>query len=528
MVHVRLNEKEANPNPHVNFISPLKTGDEAAAEEARQLLRALAAQVRPIMKAEGFVVNSLEEYEYNRVFLGRNWNNGEVVELVLRDSVGNFLPTPCLLSTLCHELAHIKHMNHGPAFQALWKKLQNNVRELQSKGYYGDGYWSSGTRLADSAHIGGEGLDAGDLPEFMCGGAQSRARPSSTRRRRRNQAGAQTAKRRKAGSRVTAQGTFKGAGRALNEDVSDEEAKKAGSGFRKKAASKRAREERALAAERRLRALQGKGSADDTAEPCPDSEEENDDLENVPEDDEARRHAMLESMDQSDIEGLRTSKQRFLTEFFPAPQASSSTSSAPAAATDWLQNARDKGKGKRKDLGVIEISSDEEGESPPFELSCDIQSLPQGGAAASVGSQPGGGGSGLCRDREADVQTTSTWGKGAVKGGKLIYGTLVRDEIAKRNRESLGMDGDGRRLGGVHSRSAPARGQPARDPPSRLSLATTNAQPTSPEDTGQSTNPENAGQWSCQVCTLLNEPLHLACAACATPRGQETWAESAL
>ena len=61
MVHVRLNEKEANPNPHVNFISPLKTGDEAAAEEARQLLRALAAQVRPIMKAEGFVVNSLEE-----------------------------------------------------------------------------------------------------------------------------------------------------------------------------------------------------------------------------------------------------------------------------------------------------------------------------------------------------------------------------------------------------------------------------------------------------------------------------------
>lgn len=30
-------------------------------EQARQLLRALAAQVRPIMKAHGFVVNSLEE-----------------------------------------------------------------------------------------------------------------------------------------------------------------------------------------------------------------------------------------------------------------------------------------------------------------------------------------------------------------------------------------------------------------------------------------------------------------------------------
>ena len=61
MVHVRLNEKEANPNPHINFITPLKMADPQAEEEARQLLRALAAQVRPIMKAEGFVVNSFEE-----------------------------------------------------------------------------------------------------------------------------------------------------------------------------------------------------------------------------------------------------------------------------------------------------------------------------------------------------------------------------------------------------------------------------------------------------------------------------------
>ena len=77
-------------------------------------------------------------------------------------------------------------MNHGPAFQALWTKLRNEVRDLQSKGYYGDGnncpsrlyrqpdnlvcyggYWSSGTRLADSARMTGEGLEAGDLPEYM-------------------------------------------------------------------------------------------------------------------------------------------------------------------------------------------------------------------------------------------------------------------------------------------------------------------------------------------------------------------------
>ncbi|KAG8218690.1 hypothetical protein J3R82DRAFT_4358 [Butyriboletus roseoflavus] len=36
-------------------------GDPMVEEAARQLLRALAAQVKPIMKAHGFVVNSVEE-----------------------------------------------------------------------------------------------------------------------------------------------------------------------------------------------------------------------------------------------------------------------------------------------------------------------------------------------------------------------------------------------------------------------------------------------------------------------------------
>jgi hypothetical protein len=61
MVHLRLNENETNPNPHVNFITALPMADPHEQERARQLLRALAAQVRPVMKAHGFVVNSLEE-----------------------------------------------------------------------------------------------------------------------------------------------------------------------------------------------------------------------------------------------------------------------------------------------------------------------------------------------------------------------------------------------------------------------------------------------------------------------------------
>lgn len=62
MVHYRLNENETNPNPYINFIAALPTPDDPAEQEqARQLLRALAAQVKPMMKARGFVVNSFEE-----------------------------------------------------------------------------------------------------------------------------------------------------------------------------------------------------------------------------------------------------------------------------------------------------------------------------------------------------------------------------------------------------------------------------------------------------------------------------------
>ena len=61
MVHHRVNEREANPNPHINFITPLPGVTPAVTEDAKQLLRALAAQVRPVMKAHGFEVNSFEE-----------------------------------------------------------------------------------------------------------------------------------------------------------------------------------------------------------------------------------------------------------------------------------------------------------------------------------------------------------------------------------------------------------------------------------------------------------------------------------
>jgi hypothetical protein len=48
----RFNASEANPNPHISFITPLK-GDAASMMVALDILKALAAQVRPVMKKHG-------------------------------------------------------------------------------------------------------------------------------------------------------------------------------------------------------------------------------------------------------------------------------------------------------------------------------------------------------------------------------------------------------------------------------------------------------------------------------------------
>ncbi|THH20719.1 hypothetical protein EW146_g661 [Bondarzewia mesenterica] len=487
MVHYRLNANEPIPNPHVNFITALPMPQQADQEHARQLLRALAAQIKPVMKTHGFVVNSLEEYEYNRVFAGRNWNAGEVVELVLRRENGVFVSTSWLMSTLCHELAHIKHMNHGPAFQALWSRLSKEVRELQERGYYGDGYWSAGTRLADSARVAGDGGEVEELPEFM-----SYATHISPARRRQptagpsNRTGAQTTKKRKAGSRVTAASAFKGDGRALNAHIEDEDDRKVGAGFRKKAtrtSSKRAREERAFAAERRMRALQGKGKLQSS--PLPKTEladsddDESDGIEVIRETDQDRRRTMLESMEPSDMDGLKSGTLTDYWRDFILPKSSSSSASASRAESG--------SKGKQNVVSTASHSANGTRQSPLDELF-----VARGHSSASSTER----GSGV---------------------GKRI-GNLVMEEVNYRKQEALGLAPIrvARTLGTAPHGSVP------RDPMGFGSEKTHSHVP----NELLLTEPSSSQHWACLVCTLCpsdNEAEYLACSACGTPRGETAW-----
>ncbi|KAI5450114.1 hypothetical protein NCC49_003741 [Naganishia albida] len=233
----KFNARETDPNPSIKHISILR--HKPNPDKALAIMKAVAAQMKRIMEGMKLVVNSFEEYPHNKVVLaGRNWNHGEVIELVIRKANGTFLPLYYLLNVMCHELAHIQQMNHGPLFKKLDNEIKRAVRAERARGYYGDGFYSSGIHLATGITVESDPLTAGEAPEYICGGAADRKAPGKNARtgqtpggRKRLRAGdagftvggAQTAKRRKAGSSNTR--AFEGREDAIRIDGSEETSK---------------------------------------------------------------------------------------------------------------------------------------------------------------------------------------------------------------------------------------------------------------------------------------------------------------
>lgn len=173
----RLNERTQRPNALINFIRPLPGSTSSYAEN---ILNRVAAVCYPFMKSHMILVQALEEFPFNTEFVGRNFNAGEVIQLVLKDRNGRWLPQKMVEMVMVHELAHCKQMNHSKAFWKVRDAYAVDLRALWAKGYTGEGLWGRGRDL-QSGLIQEDNVDPGDVPEHLCGGTYGRR---SKKRRR--------------------------------------------------------------------------------------------------------------------------------------------------------------------------------------------------------------------------------------------------------------------------------------------------------------------------------------------------------
>ncbi|KKY38282.1 putative wlm domain-containing protein [Diaporthe ampelina] len=163
----RLNAKKTQPNDRVVFIKPLKGKDEAVAQE---FLERIAAQCLPIMKEHHLSITTLEEYEPNPEFVGRNFNAGEIIQLVLKARSGHWLPFNYVQMVMMHELAHCRQMNHSRAFWKVRNEYAEQMRVLWSRSYTGEGMWGRGARLGTGEFEMNTVTAGEDLPQHLCGG----------------------------------------------------------------------------------------------------------------------------------------------------------------------------------------------------------------------------------------------------------------------------------------------------------------------------------------------------------------------
>lgn len=124
------------------------------------------------MKANHLAITSLEEYEPNREFVGRNFNAGEVVQLVLRaPHSGHWLGFRSVQMVMIHELAHCAQMNHSAAFWKVRNAFAEELRGLWGKSYTGDGFWGRGETLLSGQYDWRGVVEEEDvLPRSLCGG----------------------------------------------------------------------------------------------------------------------------------------------------------------------------------------------------------------------------------------------------------------------------------------------------------------------------------------------------------------------
>ncbi|PWN53199.1 WLM-domain-containing protein [Violaceomyces palustris] len=575
MVHLCFNDKNTSRNEYINFITALPQYPDV--DQARHRLEQLAAMVKPVMKAHGFEINSLEEFEWNREFAGRNWNAGETIELVLRRQDGSFAPLQWVLMVFCHELAHIKHMNHIPSLHGkLDRELKQECKDLQARGYFGDGFWSSGQRLKDNAFVAGFGMGQLEgLPEYSCGGAfrKGRARGGGEKRKRRRKGGGGGT------SKKPRSGGFKGpslhtgaqtapnpksgpGGRRLRKTLpgqgsrvdslnflpkasasSDSYREDPNSTFRKRTQSKSAREMRAEAALRRMEAMKEEAKGKD------EHEEGESDTEEEEEEEEDGALVLSDSetevgLDHSEVflEGGGSAIRRLKEE--DGGERGRSTQATRETEEQRQERSQRYLMHERRER----LEQDGEGIVSPRRTTA----REEWEAFFSTRNGLSSGGEGVGGPSSESVEAaTKVVGKDMGRKGKIFETIEIED--SSDDDERGGGGGGKRNLGGdkvkIQTEKPRPKGEealwkkeketkPTKEPnlsnqEVRGRIVRGKDEARKPNETTRSTSDGATGieggrkekrimklEWECLICTLLNQPFHQRCQACDTSRGQ--------
>lgn len=101
---------------------------------ARALLERLREDADRICARFGLRYTALEAERANvKRRYGICYSDGTIKIRLRHAASGQPLKYSSLISTLCHELAHLKHFNHGPSFRAFYQEILEWAR---SEGIY--------------------------------------------------------------------------------------------------------------------------------------------------------------------------------------------------------------------------------------------------------------------------------------------------------------------------------------------------------------------------------------------------------
>jgi hypothetical protein len=98
-------------------------------ESAAVLIVRLEEDARRIARVFGLRYRTIEpERPHVRRRLGVCYADGTIRIRLFHARTGQPLKYSSLVDTLCHELAHLRHFNHGRRFQALYRRILEHAR----------------------------------------------------------------------------------------------------------------------------------------------------------------------------------------------------------------------------------------------------------------------------------------------------------------------------------------------------------------------------------------------------------------